>query len=115
MSATPPATTVRWFPPAQARWFTARDGTTHHISLAPCGMAGLTLMGLEPSLPGPKTAAGASDSVMDTLITPGITLGGDQWAITVTAGIRTTAGARGEERRSPMFMGYGAIPPTPAQ
>ena len=60
------------------------------------------------------TPAGASASATDTLTTPGITHGGDRWAITDTAGIRITDGEPGAGRRSPTFTACGAIPLTPA-
>ncbi len=113
-SATRPAITARLFRPARRRWSTARDGITRLTSVPQCGMAGRTPTALAPDSPGRRPPAGASASVTATLTIPGITRGGDRWAITDTAGIPTTDGERGAAPRSPTSTACGATPPTPA-
>ena len=113
-SATRPATTARSFRRTQRPWSTARDGITRLTSVPQCGMAGPTPTVWEPDSPRAQHPGGASASATDTPTIPGTTRGGDQWVTTDTAGIPTTAGARGAEPRSPTCTACGATPPTRA-
>src|SRR6516164_521961 len=108
MSATHRAITARWFRRVRPPSSTAQDGTTSLTLVPQCGMAGLTPTAWEQDSPIQLPPAGALASGTVTATIRGTTPGGDRWAITAAAGIRTTAGARGVERQLPTCTESGA-------
>src|SRR5579863_1068519 len=71
-------------------------------------MAGLTLTVWEPDSPTLAIPDGASGLATDIPTILGITLGGDQWDITVMGGIPITAGERGAVQPLPTCTEFGA-------
>src|SRR6476646_945422 len=108
MSGTRRDTTARWCLPAPALWFMGQVGITRRISVRQCGMAGRIRTVWERASHIALIPDGALASVMDMATIPGITRGGDRWAITAVAGIHTTDGAHGAEPQSRMCTGCGA-------
>src|SRR6516162_10522577 len=92
--------TERWFPPIRPPLCTGRVGITRHTS-APTesGTGGRIPTESEQDLPTAPPPVGALGLVTDTGTIPGTTHGGGRWGIGDAAGIRTTDGVRGAERR----------------